>query len=210
MKIVNVMAMSVDGHIACHSSEGHDSRLESGFTNAEDQAHLAQLVGTADAVVVGAQSLRVEQSLPKWNGRRGSLFWYVFSHGEKEKLAMTQDLLIAAGAEFSFLCNSKGGGRDSVVPFTEESLRIILEQECRVRQHEKVLLLGGSEINALFYRCNLVDELILTVSPVIQARPHSVALIAKSLSFSIELSLIDVKRVADSVFLHYKVDDVSK
>ena len=62
MKIINVMAASLDGKIAAHSKESDGARRSYGFTNKDDQEFVRQQLLTADAVITGANSLRASGS----------------------------------------------------------------------------------------------------------------------------------------------------
>src|SRR3954469_10047608 len=57
LEIVNVMAVGLDGRIAARAGEPDTERESSGFTHADDKAHLLELVRGADAIIVGANSL---------------------------------------------------------------------------------------------------------------------------------------------------------
>ncbi len=73
-----------------------------------------------------------------------------------------------------------------------------LEQE----GFSRVILAGGAQVNTLFARENLIDEIIVTVSPKIFG--EGVSLFRGEMSM--ELSLMEMKRLSDGVvFLKYRV-----
>ena len=68
--------------------------------------------------------------------------------------------------------------------------------------YDEAILAGGSRINTLFARRGLIDEVILTVSPLIFG--EGLSLFASGLD--LRLSLLDVQRLdEDLVMLHYRV-----
>ena len=71
--------------------------------------------------------------------------------------------------------------------------------------YKKILLLGGSHINTLFLRANLVDELHLTVEPKIFGKG---TLLIQEKPFNISLKLITIKKlnVQGTLLLQYKVE----
>ena len=70
---------------------------------------------------------------------------------------------------------------------------------------ERALLFGGSEINRLFYAAGLVDQLILTVCPVIIAAQAAVGLVAPTLPAPVKLTLLASQPQGNLVFLTYNV-----
>ena len=68
--------------------------------------------------------------------------------------------------------------------------------------YSEAILAGGSRINTLFARRGLIDEVILTVSPLIFGDGLSLF----ALGLDLRLSLLDVQRLdEDLVMLHYRV-----
>ena len=64
----------------------------------------------------------------------------------------------------------------------------------------RVVLFGGGEINHLFYRHQLVDELSITIAPTIVARDDAPRLIKPSLPVAVRLQLLAVRQVDDHLF----------
>ena len=96
--------------------------------------------------------------------------------------------------------------KDRVAPwenvvFTDlspDNLLKSLEQE----GYEHVVVSGGATINALFAKQGLIDEIILTYSPVIFG--SGMPLLAGDVSM--DLALIKVSRMGDNmIYAHYKV-----
>ncbi len=73
----------------------------------------------------------------------------------------------------------------------------------------KLAILGGGELVASLFRENLIDELWLTVCPVIfggKTAPTPVGGMGFLQSEAIELELIQIKQIEQEVFLHYAVN----
>ena len=68
---------------------------------------------------------------------------------------------------------------------------------------EEVILAGGTTINSLFLKENLVDELIITVEPLLFGKGLT---LFKNLDLNIRLELIETKQLEDGVLnLKYKI-----
>ena len=75
----------------------------------------------------------------------------------------------------------------------------LLEKEGKKR----VCICGGAQINSLFMKENLIDEVFLDLEPVFLGK--GVKLFADS-DFETKLELLEVKKMSDNlVQLHYKV-----
>ncbi len=85
--------------------------------------------------------------------------------------------------------------------FTDRPPREILN-ELEKEGFSRVVLAGGAMVNALFARENLIDEIVVTISPKIFG--DGVSLFRGEVSM--EISLLEMKRLADgAVLLRYKV-----
>lgn len=68
-----------------------------------------------------------------------------------------------------------------------------------------VCLIGGSELNALFLKAGLVDELYLTVEPNLWGQ--GVSLISATDSIDLKLRLLETKSLStNSLLLHYSIE----
>lgn len=89
-----------------------------------------------------------------------------------------------------------------VLEFTNQQPAEIL-QDLEARGFKEVVLAGGSEINALFLREGLVDELYLTVEPFLFGSGKR---LTKDMHLDVPLELIETSMLnAHSVLLHYRV-----
>ena len=68
-----------------------------------------------------------------------------------------------------------------------------------------VLLFGGGEINRMFYQAGLVDELRLTICPIILARNGASNLVEPQLDTPVKFQLESSHVAGSLVFLKYTV-----
>lgn len=210
MRIINVMAASLDGKIAGHSLESDRERRDYGFTNKADQEFVRHQLTTADAVVTGANSLRASQGawqVPNHKGRCAT--WVVLTRtgldpslrfwGQSEVakwiVTPSPDLVIPADP----------ANRLIVIPPTENPAPLIAK-ELKDAGYEKILLFGGGHVNRLFYEAGLVDELFLTLCPLMLGTPAASSLLAPPLSKATHFRLVSSNSVGDLVFLNYTVN----
>lgn len=211
MKIINVMASSVDGKISLHPFEADESRRRYGFTNIEDQSLVRDQLLDADAVITGANSMRASTGAWNLKNRKGRFpTWIVlsnrgleqnlrfFSQTEIPRWLVSRDML----PNQKFIADS---GVKNVIYGNANPAEFIVGQLNSDPQISTVLLFGGGEINAMFYEKDLVDELKLTVSPMIIAAKSASSLVAPSLSKPRHLRLLSSNVNSSHVFLTYKI-----
>jgi len=207
MKLINVMAASLDGKIAAHTLESDSARRDYGFTNEDDKAYVRQQLETADAVITGANSLRASGATWQVRNHRGRFATWV---------VMTTK---GISADLPFW-NQNQVERWIVAPtsvpmHSNENTRAIICGEtdpARVAYvalvaagYERVLLFGGGQINRLFYQSDLVDELRLTICPIIIAGNDAPDFVDRGLPSPKHLTLLSSQPSKDLVFLTYKV-----
>ena len=89
---------------------------------------------------------------------------------------------------------------DSVIFTSMTPEEIVADAEAR--GYKTLALAGGSEIHTLFFEAGLVDEIYLTVEPVLFG--HGVPLTGEQ--SRVNLELIDTERLGEqAVLLHYRV-----
>lgn len=208
MKIINVMGASIDGRIASHPSESDADRKRYGFTNEADHAHLRRLLAACDAVIVGGHSVNVSGGVmeveradgvyPTWVLCSNSGFAAdqpIWSQPNTPKWLVSKEALGSA--------NCPAGVKN--IAYGEEGLAAAALQACREAGFERVLLFGGGIINREFYAAHAVDELILTVCPVMVGRSTGVPIVAPELDLPVHFELKRTETEGDLVFLHYLV-----
>ena len=207
MKIINVMGASVDGRIASAVDESDADRERYGFTNPADRRHLDGMLETADAVIVGGHSVNVsggviaaarpDGGFPTWILMTNHGFAsdeQVWNHPQVPKW-------LASGAplDSTLVTGAEQNIHDPV------NLPSAIVAACEASGFERVLLFGGGRVNRQFYRAGLVDELVLTVCPVIVGREAGVPIVAPELDAPVLLECQDVRTEEGMVFIHYLV-----
>lgn len=173
------MAMTADGKIATVNRAVHS------FGSARDLRHLYELRATADAILCGARTVEISESIM---GNGGEKFRQMRL---KNRLAKFPLRLIASGSgsidldakifqkRFSpiiVLTTRRASGKklerlcalaDEVKVFgeTEIDFPAVLRWLRTERNVKRLLCEGGGELNAALFRTNLVDEIHLTICP---------------------------------------------
>lgn len=210
MKIVNVMAASLDGHIALYPKESDEQRSEYGFSIPADKEFVRQQIHTADAIITGADSMRASSGtwqemrstggFPRWvvlttKGLEPSLlFW---KQSNIPRILVSPEALPANRIYDPKVENWFPEHPDKIAEFTAHRLR---DLGCK-----RVLLFGGGRINKLFYMAGLVNELNLTLCPLFLAGKDSLPLIESGLVHLVKFELLSSHSVQSHVFLKYRV-----
>lgn len=221
------MAMTADGKIAT----GNQAVLS--FSSKRDLEHLYELRSTADAVINGARTIdltgaklgpggerfrrmRLRHGLAEYNLRiivsgsasidpKASIFSSRFSPiiilttglAPRSKLRQLRGL-----ADEVMIC----GRREINFAFAFRHLR----RRWNVR---RLLCEGGGELNAALFRARLVDELHLTVCPLLfggaQAPTLADGAPIRRLKDAVPLRLNSCRRIGDEFFLVYRRSDVT-
>ena len=137
MHVSVVMVQSVDGNI----TNGTDANIYS-WTSAEDSAFFFSQIEQNTLIIMGSRTY--EMAKTKIQLKPDKL--RVVLTRNPEKFA---DQVVAGSLEFS---NE-----------TPQELLTQLEK----RGFTKALVVGGSEVNGIFFSANLVNELIVTIEPIL-------------------------------------------
>ena len=208
MKVINVMGASVDGFIAASPEESDADRERYGFTGPADRRHLDEVLAGADAVIVGGHSVNVSGGvIPAARAAGGFPTWiFLTNHG------FAADAPIWRHPEVpKWLAGNGGGtaqasGASKIITEADDNLLAHrIREACRAAGFERVLLFGGGRVNRLFYQAGLVDELILTVCPVIVGQSTGVPIVAPGLDSPKLLKIASVRNEDDMVFIRYFV-----
>lgn len=165
MKVVLLMALTVDGKIARSPEEFPD------WTGSEDKRMFKESTLKAGVLIMGSKTYdTIGKPLP---GRKN----IVFSR-DKARVSMQKDLV-----------------------FTSKKPRDLLA-ELRQDGYKTVVLAGGSQINTLFARDDLIDEIHVTYVPLIFGNGLSLF----SESMTLKLELIDFRQLGSGqIFARYRV-----
>jgi dihydrofolate reductase len=95
----------------------------------------------------------------------------------------------------------KGDFPDDDLYYTDMDPELLLKKLKR-DNFKEVVLIGGSEINTIFAKNNLIDELMLTVSPVFFGQ----GLTMFTEKLDLDLKLIEFNKVGNnSIFIRYEI-----
>jgi riboflavin-specific deaminase-like protein len=217
------MAMTADGKIASAN------RAVSSFGSRRDQAHLLQLRATADAVMAGARTtdsnpitlgpgpakyrrLRLRHGLAEFNLRiivsrsgtvnpKAEVFQRRFSPiiilTTRRATASRLRALRAVAAEVK-ICGTREIDFPRALRWLREKWGI-----------KRLICEGGGELNDALFRSGVVDQLHLTVCPMIlggrTAPTIADGLGASSLARAAQLALVSARRHDDEMFFVYRV-----
>lgn len=207
MQVINVMAASLDGRIGLHDREGDDERLELGLTGEADRAFLRDQMAEADAIIVGATSIRANGCCLDQSGRDGkSPSWFIFAQSPLpfsfafwEQTHIPRYLISEVPLPIK-----EGSGVTNLVYGQHDSVSFLLEF-MEKSQFEHVLLFGGGIVNRWFYERNLVNELRLSLAPIIIGKARAPYLLAPELNHSVKFALLASQSAENFVFLRYRV-----
>ncbi|WP_141736268.1 RibD family protein [Oligoflexus tunisiensis] len=207
MQIINVMASSLDGRIGLHDREGDAERQSVGLSGNADQKHLRAQIEAADAIIVGATSIRANGECLDHPGHLGQPpAWYIFArHPLPLDIGFWQQthiprFLISPTA----LPLVPGSGVQNLI-YGAADPAVFLHQHLSAQKYGQCLLFGGGIINNWFYHQNLVDELRLTLAPIFIGQSAAPFLVAPELPHRVNFSLLASHSEESFVFLRYKV-----
>jgi riboflavin biosynthesis pyrimidine reductase len=158
------MVCTIDGKTVTDTRDQDVVGLGSKF----DQSVMDNIESSADAVLQGGQTLRATN--PKWNPKAPIRIGVTKSG----KVPFDKQFFTAPGSRAILVCPASlvvelpehveriNAGKSEVDPVW---LAKYLRRELGI---ERLHILGGSEINALFLSHDLVDELFLTIAPKVK------------------------------------------
>ncbi|HEY5550535.1 MAG TPA: dihydrofolate reductase family protein [Opitutaceae bacterium] len=173
MRVVLIAAQSLDGFLAKHDKPGTD------FTSEADRAWFPACLRGFGACVMGSAT---------WRTARAEILAAPYS--DRRRIVMTRDPAAFAG-----------DAQPGRIEFTAETATALA---ARLRKDgiERCALLGGGVINGLFLSVGLVDELWVTVEPLLfgKGRPLAEGMV------DVVMTLADVARLGrDTLLLKYTV-----
>ena len=223
LRIIANLAMSADGKIDSHLREG------AGFSSRGDRERMDVLRAAADAVVVGAGTVRTED--PPLRVRDPARRRRRVAEGRAEDLAVvvvSASGLVSPDARF---LREPADERILAVPedlpeaplrplaahFASGALRLLrlgrgavdvaaLAARLAAEGRRTILVEGGGELVARFVAADLLDELRLTLCPTViggRTAPTPVGGDGWPLAARRRLELLEVERAGDELFLRY-------
>ena len=215
------MAMTVDGKITSVKRE------YPGFTSPRDRVQMDRLRASADALMVGAGTVRADN--PAFHVRTKAIREEREANG---KLHAPHRVLVSASADIPadsrFFDTTHGG--DSILVTTETVAETNLQRfegraevwrlgskrvdlraalaALRKRGVERLLVEGGGELNWTLLEFDLVDELYVTVAPTLLGGRDAPTLLEGSgwtMDEQRRLRLLEIERDGDELFCRYSI-----
>lgn len=214
-----ILAMTVDGKIADYQSSA------ARFGSAKDRTHLEQQISLADGVLFGAGTLRAYGTTMSVSHRQ-----LLQARKARSQSPQPIQIVVSASADLDprwrffqqpiprWLITIPGN--EGKWQSREEFERILIAPEnnslinwTTIFQQlaelglNKLAILGGGELVASLFAENLIDELWLTLCPIIFGgnAPTPVGGTGFIQSQGKKLQLLEVKQVEQELFLHYLV-----
>jgi 2,5-diamino-6-(ribosylamino)-4(3H)-pyrimidinone 5'-phosphate reductase len=214
------MAMSADGKITSTLKE------PARFTSAYDRHHMDVLRAQADALVVGAETVRIDN--PFLHVRDAALYAQRNASGKPPliKTIVTQSgnlptslrvfaeknpgqTVVAVPSQAAATCHKFLGAYSDIWVCGETQVSALaLLQRLHAVGVQHVLLEGGSMLNALFFQEHCVDEICLTLAPCVLGGAHAPTWVAGEgwpMAQRLPLKLLSVKQVEDEIYCQYQV-----
>ncbi|HUJ44440.1 MAG TPA: dihydrofolate reductase family protein [Opitutaceae bacterium] len=173
MRIVLIAAESLDGFITKHAEPG------TAFTSPEDKAYFRAALADFDAGIFGGETYRVSREFIR------------------DRLPGLRLRLIMTRSPERYAADAISGALE----FTDAD-PAALAAMLRTRGIRRCALLGGSHVHSLFFEAGLVDEVWLTVEPVLFGR--GTPLLARRADVRLELEALE-KLGAHALLLKYHV-----
>jgi dihydrofolate reductase len=173
MRVVLIAAQSLDGFLAKHDKPG------TGFTSDADRAWFPACLRSFDACVMGSAT---------WRAARSEILAAPYS--DRRRVIMTRD-------PAAFASDAQPGR----IEFTAEPAPTLVAR-MRMEGIEQCALLGGGVINGLFLSAGLVDELWVTVEPLVFGKGRPLA----EGRLDVAMTLTEVTRLGrDTLLLKYSI-----
>jgi 5-amino-6-(5-phosphoribosylamino)uracil reductase len=217
-----ILAMSADGKLTDYS------KAPSSFVSKADQDHLEAQIAIADAVLFGAGTLRAYGTTMTVKNAE-LLQQRQARHQPEQPLQIVCSKSADLETSYPFftqetprglLTNAQGADRwrdrpefDLVLAAEQDPFdwRVIFG-ELENLGIQKLALLGGGQLAGSIFDAGLVNELWLTVCPLILGNPIAPTPVAGQgflIAQAPQLELIESVTVQDEVFIHYRVKSLS-
>ena len=161
VKIINVMASSLDGAISRGQYEADENRWDFGFNCQEDRNLLARELRQADAIITGAQSVRASKTLTTVPDLEKQPDWFIYTQrGLEGNLPFwNQDNLNIKFISPRELKLAQSKKNISNLCYNDLNSAKFLYEHLHEASYKRVLLFGGGKINSLFYQNSLCEKL---------------------------------------------------
>jgi dihydrofolate reductase len=173
MKSIGIVAMSLDGRITKHQSEG------AAFTSPQDQHYFRQVLKTFDCCILGAKTFEVIKTA-------------LLNSKQTERLQIVLTRNPSQYQEYT---------KPNVLEFTDSPIAEVFA-DLRARGKQRCAILGGAWIYGECLQNNLMDELWVTLEPLIfgEGKPFVNRIV------DCQLTLQSVEHLAENtLLLKYRV-----
>jgi len=208
---VNMIA-SVDGHAVV------DGRSEA-LGDEADLELLLELRALADAVLIGTGTLRAEgyDRLVRSEERRARRRWAGLAEDPlavvlSRRFDVPWDVGLFQAPEQPVLVYTGVEGEPPPVPAPVELVRLLdptpaaALADLRARGVRALLCEGGPRLHGALHAAGLVDELFLTLAPLVTGDEDALPIVAGGhLPALVRLELLSVRQVGSELFLRYAV-----
>jgi dihydrofolate reductase len=174
MHVTLLTAQSLDGFITRHDTAG------SGFASPEDQKHFHAALAGFDCSVMGGVTYREARDL-------------ICAQPVAKRLRV---VLTRTPADYA------AQARPASLEFTNDAPRKLLAG-LSARGFTRCALLGGAQVHSLFFAAGLVDEIWLTVEPILFG--GGTPLLAACVDVGLELLTGEKLNGAGALLLRYRV-----
>ena len=225
-----ILAISLDGKIS--NQVNHPAR----FSSAQDLQHLESQISQCDAIVFGANTLRAYQTSltiknPQLIKQRQTRqqppqplhivcspsanlepSWRFFSQPIPRALLTTvqgKEMWLNTLAKFQQQPSDSDYFSDYFIHNHEIDWGIFFK-ELKSLNYHRVAILGGAKLISAILQQKLIQDIWLTICPVILGQPQAVSWLENlddsGLELPIQLELIELKTIASEIFVHYQIE----
>ena len=174
MKVIMVAVSSINGKL----TKGEETNVYS-WTSKEDAKIFFSLIEKHNLIVMGSKTYEAARTIIKL--RPNKLRMVLTRNRRKYKSDMVKGSL----------------------EFTSESPKDLIKR-LEKQGYKEMLLVGGTEINSAFLKNSLVDELHLTIEPLIFGKGKN---LVSEVEFEVALELLEVKKLnkKGTLYLIYSI-----
>ena len=211
-RVILSAAISLDGKIA---TKDKDSALSSG----QDKARFHRLRAKADAILVGINTVKIDDPLLTVRHAKGKNPTRVILDSSGS-ISPKSQIVKTCHAVPTIIAVSKKAPKKNIARLAKYPLQIVVSGQTKIdikrllgilqKQGIKTMLLeGGGMLNWEFIHQGLVDELVITVAPLVVGGKDAVTLVEgngfSKIANCPKLKLQNVIRQKNEIVLHYYI-----
>lgn len=209
VRVINMMAVSVDGQIATSSVEGDGDRRAIGFDSSEDRRLLELELTKADAVIIGSSTAKAIGGMIELPSHKQPIWCLVTHKGFDGSEWFWHQTPKLNKIVYSPSCLNRLENVPNILAYiqlkADAGVASQIVEDLTARGCKRLLVLGGGQINKLFYQEKLIQTLKLTISPAILASETGVRFIQGFLPRPVLLDCLSFRVEANHIFLEYGI-----